>query len=64
MQGLKINNMQFALLEASEDFIVTALVLLSGVITDRIGGARAILYGNIIYTIGSILVAAATTVRS
>jgi MFS family permease len=63
-KGLNINNIQFALLEASEDFMVTALVLLSGVVTDRIGGARAILYGNVIYTIGSILVAAATTVRS
>ncbi|KAN0122752.1 MFS transporter [Hyaloscypha variabilis] len=62
--GLNINNIQFALLEASEDFMVTALVLLSGAVTDRIGGARAILYGNVIYTIGSILVAAATTARS
>jgi MFS family permease len=44
--------------------MVTALVLLSGAVTDRIGGARAILYGNVIYTIGSILVAAATTARS
>ncbi|KAE9381192.1 MFS transporter [Stipitochalara longipes BDJ] len=63
-KGLNINNTQFALLEASEDFMVTALVLLSGLVTDRIGGARAILYGNVIYTIGSIFVAAATTVRS
>ncbi|PMD52312.1 major facilitator superfamily transporter [Hyaloscypha bicolor E] len=63
-KGLNINNTQFALLEASEDFMVTALVLLSGVVTDRIGGASAILYGNVIYTVGSILVAAATTVRS
>jgi fucose permease len=44
--------------------VVTALVLLSSVVTDGIGGTRAILYGNIIYTVGSILVAAATTVRS
>lgn len=36
---LHINNKQFALLEASEDFMVTALMLVSGVITDRIGGA-------------------------
>ncbi len=80
MKGLKINNTQYALLDASEDFMKTALVLVSGVVTDRIGGARmyisalviknvanyieAILYGNIIYTIGSILAAAATTVRS
>lgn len=36
---LKINNTQFSLLEASEDFMVTALMLLSGLVTDRIGGA-------------------------
>ena len=36
---LKVNNKQFALLEASEDFMVTVLMLFSGVITDRIGGA-------------------------
>lgn len=36
---MKINNKQFALLEASEDFMVTALMLCSGIITDRIGGA-------------------------
>jgi MFS family permease len=39
----------------------TVLILASGIVTDRIGGARSILYGNIIYTIGSILIAAATT---
>ncbi|CZT08545.1 related to MFS transporter [Rhynchosporium graminicola] len=63
-KGLKINNTEFALLDASEDFMKTALVLVSGIVTDRIGGAQAILYGNVIYTIGSILAAAATTVRS
>lgn len=36
---MDINNKQFALLEASEDFMVTALMLVSGVVTDRIGGA-------------------------
>lgn len=36
---LDINNTQFSLLEASEDFMVTALMLVSGVVTDRIGGA-------------------------
>ncbi|TVY65545.1 Major facilitator superfamily domain-containing protein [Lachnellula suecica] len=61
---MKINNTQFALLEASEDFMVTALMLVSGLVTDRIGGAGAILYGNLIFTIGSILVASATTVRN
>ncbi|KAH9215398.1 major facilitator superfamily domain-containing protein [Leptodontidium sp. 2 PMI_412] len=63
-KGLKINNTEYALLDASEDFMKTALVLVSGIVTDRIGGAQAILYGNVIFTIGSILAAAATTVRS
>ncbi|KAK2628274.1 hypothetical protein QTJ16_002920 [Diplocarpon rosae] len=63
-KGLKINNTQYALLDASQEFMKTALVLVSGIVTDRIGGAQAILYGNIIYTIGSILAAAATTVRN
>lgn len=35
---LKINNTQFALLEASEEFMATALMMLSGLATDRIGG--------------------------
>ncbi|TDZ21423.1 Major facilitator superfamily domain-containing protein 1 [Colletotrichum orbiculare MAFF 240422] len=61
---LHINNKQFSLLEASEDFMVTLLILTSGVVTDRIGGAGAMLYGNIIYSIGSILVAAAAQTRS
>ncbi|QGI68539.1 hypothetical protein CEK27_012510 [Fusarium fujikuroi] len=36
---LYINNTQFSLLEASEDFMVTALMLVSGIVTDRSGGA-------------------------
>ena len=42
---LHITNTQFSLLEASEDFMVTALMLLSGVVTDRIGGAGALRIG-------------------
>ncbi|EXA35060.1 hypothetical protein NW760_010723 [Fusarium oxysporum] len=61
---LHINNTQFSLLEASEDFMVTALMLVSGIVTDRIGGAGAMLYGNLIYSIGSILVAGAAQTRS
>ncbi|KAJ5473033.1 hypothetical protein N7530_007034 [Penicillium desertorum] len=61
---MHIDNVQFSLLEASEDFMATVLLLISGVITDRVGGAQMIVYGNIVYTIGSILVAAAATVRS
>ncbi|KXH30290.1 major facilitator superfamily transporter [Colletotrichum simmondsii] len=60
---LDINNKQFSLLEASEDFMVTLLILTSGIVTDRIGGAGAMLYGNIIYSIGSIIVAAAAQTR-
>ncbi|KAJ5639608.1 uncharacterized protein N7484_007470 [Penicillium longicatenatum] len=61
---MDIDNVQFALLEASEDFMATVLLLPSGLLTDRVGGAEMIVYGNIVYTIGSILVAAAATVRS
>ncbi|CEJ57137.1 Putative Major facilitator superfamily transporter 3 [Penicillium brasilianum] len=61
---MHINNVQFSLLEASEDFMATLLLIPSGLVTDRVGGAEMIVYGNIVYTIGSILVAAATTVRS
>ncbi|KAI8941144.1 hypothetical protein NX059_002381 [Plenodomus lindquistii] len=61
---LKINNAQFSVLEASEDFMKTALILASGLVTDRIGGANAMLWGNAIYTTGAIFIAAATTVRS
>jgi hypothetical protein len=39
MQKMHINNAQFAVLEASEDFMKTALILISGLVTDRIGGA-------------------------
>lgn len=38
-QKLHINNSQFAVLEASDDFMKTALILFSGLVTDRIGGA-------------------------
>ncbi|KAF3762889.1 MFS general substrate transporter [Cryphonectria parasitica EP155] len=61
---LNINNTQYAVLEASEDFMVTALILVSGLVTDRIGGAGAMLYGNAIFSVGAILIAAATQVRN
>ncbi|KAL6151156.1 hypothetical protein ACJQWK_10612 [Exserohilum turcicum] len=63
-QRLHINNAQYAVLEASEDFMKTALILVSGLVTDRIGGANAMLWGNAIYSVGAIFIAAATTVRS
>jgi hypothetical protein len=77
---LGINNTQFSLLEASEDFMVTALMLLvvssptglvepvyqssrtEGFVTDQQQGAM--LYGNILYSIGPILVAGAAQTRS
>lgn len=46
---LDINNKQFSLLEASEDFMVTLLILSSGILTDRIGGAGAMLYGALMH---------------
>lgn len=61
---LEINNTQYALLEASEDFMVTVLILASGLLTDRLGGAGALFWGNIVYSIGAILVAAAAQIRS
>ncbi|KAI5250517.1 major facilitator superfamily transporter [Aureobasidium subglaciale] len=63
-QEMHINNTQFSLLEASEDFMSSCLILLTGIFTDRLGGTGCIVYGNIIYTIGSILIAAAAEVRS
>lgn len=44
--------------------MVTALILLTGLATDKIGGAGAMVWGNIIYSLGSIVIAAATTIRS
>ncbi|KAJ5738438.1 hypothetical protein N7493_001593 [Penicillium malachiteum] len=61
---LNINNVQYSLLEASEDFMATVLLIPSGLVTDRLGGAEMIVYGNIVYSLGSILVAAAAQVRS
>ncbi|TEY71250.1 hypothetical protein BOTCAL_0097g00040 [Botryotinia calthae] len=61
---MKIDNKQYALLSASQDFMVTALMLVSGVVTDRIGGAGTIFYGNIIFTVGSVLIAGAAQTRN
>lgn len=41
LQQLHINNAEYAVLEASEDFMKTALILVSGIVTDRIGGASS-----------------------
>ncbi|KAF4470245.1 hypothetical protein FALBO_2854 [Fusarium albosuccineum] len=64
LQELHITNTQYAILDSSENFIKTALILVSGVLTDRYGGASTMLWGNAIFSAGAILVAAATTVRS
>lgn len=64
LQELGINNAQYAVLTGSQDFMVTVLILFTGPLTDRIGGAGAMLYGNAIYSAGTILVAAACQIRS
>lgn len=38
-QELGINNTQYAVLNGSKDFMVTVLMLFTGIVTDRIGGA-------------------------
>lgn len=43
-QQMHINNAQYAVLEASEDFMKSALILVSGIVTDRIGGAGSIFF--------------------
>ncbi|KAF2086045.1 MFS general substrate transporter, partial [Saccharata proteae CBS 121410] len=58
---LDINNAQFSVLTASQDFIVTVLVVPSGLITDRIGGTYALLILNATYTLGLVLSALALT---
>jgi hypothetical protein len=81
-QQLHIHNAQLAVLEASEDFMKTASILVSGLVTDMTGSASqpllapscesmltvqftgAILWGNAIYSMETILIAAATTIRS
>ncbi|KAM0186350.1 hypothetical protein ACHAPI_011771 [Fusarium lateritium] len=61
---LHITNTQYAVLDTSENFIKTALILVSGILTDRYGGASTMLWGNAIFSLGAILVAAATTIRN
>ncbi|CAJ2503874.1 Uu.00g112680.m01.CDS01 [Anthostomella pinea] len=61
---LHINNAQFSVLEASEDFVITVLIVVTGMVTDHFGGAGSLLWLNALYSVGSILIAAAATVRS
>ena len=37
----------------------TALILVAGLVTDRIGGASSLLWGNAVFSVGAILIAAA-----
>ncbi|KAL4950981.1 hypothetical protein BDW69DRAFT_186829 [Aspergillus filifer] len=43
---MNVSNTQFSLLEACEDFMATVLLLFSGVVTNRVGGAGMIVYGQ------------------
>jgi MFS family permease len=61
---LHINNAEYALLDATDTFIKSVLILGVGYVTDRFGGARTLFYGNALYSVGSVLVAAAAQVRS
>ncbi|QDS68560.1 hypothetical protein FKW77_000097 [Venturia effusa] len=64
VQQMQIDNTKYALLSASQDFMTTVLMPASGVLTDRMGGAKAMVYGNLIFTLGYMLIAAATTIRN
>ncbi|KAF4337316.1 major facilitator superfamily transporter [Fusarium beomiforme] len=61
---LHITNTQYAVLTTTKNFIKTSLILFSGILTDRYGGANTMLCGTAVDTFGAILVAAATQVRS
>lgn len=51
---MNISNTQFSLLEASEDFMATLLMLVSGIITDRVGGAGKLHLLKGFHTAGSL----------
>ncbi|CAK7219713.1 hypothetical protein SBRCBS47491_003941 [Sporothrix bragantina] len=63
-KGMGINNTQYALVDATTDFIKSVLIIATGLYTDRIGGASTLVWGNLLFTAGSILVAASTTTRN
>ncbi|CAK7204906.1 hypothetical protein SEUCBS139899_007668 [Sporothrix eucalyptigena] len=63
-KGMGINNTQYALLDATDNFIKSVLIITTGLYTDRLGGAKTLVWGNALFTIGSVLVAAATTTRN
>lgn len=39
VQELNISNTQYSVMTSSKDFMVTALILVTGSVTDRMGGA-------------------------
>ncbi|KAG4277706.1 hypothetical protein FPRO04_06949 [Fusarium proliferatum] len=61
---LHISNTQYAILTSTKDIIKLSLILFSGVLTDRYGGASTMLCGTAVDTFGAIMVASATQVRS
>lgn len=61
---LKINNTMYSLLDASDSFIKTVLILPTGYVTDRYGGENILLYGNAVYSVGSVLMAGAAQMRN
>ncbi|KAL1891073.1 hypothetical protein Sste5346_007898 [Sporothrix stenoceras] len=63
-KGMGINNTQYALLDATDNFIKSVLIIATGLYTDRLGGASTLVWGNLLFTAGSVLVAAATTTRN
>lgn len=46
---MHITNVQFSLLEASEDFMATLLLIPSGLITDRLGGAGKLPFSSLVH---------------
>lgn len=48
----------------SKNFMDSILILIMGFMTDRFGGAAMLFYGNIVYSVGSLLIAAAAHIRS
>ncbi|CCT63551.1 related to MFS transporter [Fusarium fujikuroi] len=61
---LHISNTQYAILTSTKDIVKLSLILFSGVLTDRYGGASTMLCGTAVDTFGAIMVATATQVRS
>ncbi|KAK7544594.1 major facilitator superfamily domain-containing protein [Phyllosticta citribraziliensis] len=61
---LRIDNSQFAILTSSENFVRVTLILGTGILTDRLGGVDALLLYNIMYFVGTAIIAAGASTRS